>query len=167
MLTYSRFSVTFGDANAKLASQRRAEVQIKFAHIHRGLYIDRLDLLFEDAKLQKRLLITRSLSAMIGDEPEYHAMRPKGPYIPQKRVQRDPETDVIPGIPPPALQAIRYVQRLPHAPIPGHLARILASGSLTYREKEFATSLLPRVLDSSTYNQYFKLLIWAEEHRSE
>lgn len=141
---------------------------VTFTQKHLGVYSDRVELVFEDIKLRQRFIITRSLRAVVGNQTDYTALQPKEPYIPRKRTSPDPEIAVIPGDPPPALRVIPYVVKLPHAHIPDYVSHILSQGmSLAVTIKQIKASLLPRLFDEKSYGRYLKLLLWAEELRSE
>ena len=93
---------------------------------------------------------------------------------------------VVPGIPPAASSAVRYVVRLDEAVIPGRVLGVLRGpadaegeerkvgiGDGDGEEEEydvfyhFRWELLPTGLDSGTHAVHFKMLLWAEEFQSE
>jgi helicase MOV-10 len=151
----------------KLVFGRGTKVHLSFHHELFGIYEDRLELIFEDIKLRQRFLIARSVRAVVAG-PGYNDLLPKAPFIPRKRTSRNRTTNIEPGEAPPALGTIRYVVRLPDAPIPEYIAKMLSNGgSLSSIFSQFRTSILPRKLQDTTYGRHFKALLWAEEHRSE
>jgi helicase MOV-10 len=133
-----------------------------------GRYQDRLELLFEDTKLKKKFIITRALKAVVGDKNEHEKLQPKNPYVPRLVSKRSPVLEVVEGIKPPVTSVIPYVGQLPKANIPTRLKTILLSkdstAKITTRIKDV---FMPPVLDSKTYGQHFKYLIWIEETRME
>ena len=101
---------------------------------------------------------------------DYQALQYTAPYVPRTTSARDlvKKDQIVPGVPPPALEAIRYAVSLPHEPIPDRLWKTLYYNSiLSSAIKEVKRLHLPKTLDASTYGRFFKVLIWAEEFRSE
>ncbi len=150
-----------------MAYGREVPIAVVFKQTLRGSYTARLELWFQDTSLGQKFAIVRTASAIVGEKGDYERLRPTAPYVPKKRTTREPETAIIEGEPPAPLRYIRYVVNLPHSPIPGHLATALSQGSTAGIISHFKKSLLPRVLDSTSYGRHFKYLLWAEEHRSE
>lgn len=133
-----------------------------------GIYYDRIELIFRDTKLNQQFVIARSIKAVVGNPTDYAAMQPIAPFVPLKRIARDPEREVVDGEPPPALVVIKYVVKLGLYPIPSFIADTLSHpGALESIIRQFRASVLPRQLDTSTYGRFYKVLLWAEEHRSE
>jgi len=131
------------------------------------MYNARIEFVFEDTSLKQQFAIVRTLRAIVGDSAEYERLRPTAPFKPKKRTTRQSETEIVPGDPPPALNAIPYVVTLPFNPVPDRISSALSRGSTTEIIEHFRTSLLPNHLESDTYGRHFKYLLWAEEYRSE
>ncbi|THG94463.1 hypothetical protein EW026_g7017 [Hermanssonia centrifuga] len=162
------FSIGLDGTSQRVVYGKGLEFSVVFKQEYMGVCTDRVEFIFEDTKLKKRFLIARSLKAIVGNKAEYNAMQPKAPFIPRKRTRRDPETDIIPGDPPPALGTITYVVKLPQFPVPERMSYVLShGGALTNIVRQFRASVLPKTLDDATYGRHFKVLLWAEEHRSE
>ena len=140
---------------------------VTFRQQFRGRFDDRLELIFEDAALRQRFAIVRPVRAVVGSRADYEAMKPKSPYVPRKRTQRAPETDVVPGVPPPSQKIIPYVGLLPHARIPHRISSSLEKGEGRRAVAFFRQSILPVQFTSETHGRYFKTLLWAEEFRME
>jgi helicase MOV-10 len=124
-------------------------------------------LVFEDAQVNKRFVITRGLSAIIGNKEEYERLKPTAPYIPRPRTLREPEKSVVEGERPPAMGAVPYVVPLPKADIPARLAAALGTGSVKQILKDVKSIFLPKEFNSETYGRHFKYLAWIEEFRAE
>ena len=146
---------------------RDVHVKVDFKHTLRGSYGARLEFWFQDTTLNQKFAIVRTASAIVGNKEDYDRLRPVAPFVPRKRTTREPETTIIEGVRPAPLGYVRYVVSLPESPIPGHISSALSQGSPDGIVSYFRKSLLPRVLDSTTYGRHFKYLLWAEEHRSE
>lgn len=158
------------NATQKLTSRAPIQLAIGFKQPHISRYEDRLELVFEDTQLGKRFFITRTLKAIAGNKAEHEALQPKTPYIPRTRSTRTTisEQDVVEGVKPPALNAIRYVVLFPKANIPTHMHNILAGSETTAKVTATVRKVfMPQVLNSDTYVQHFKNLLWAEEFKSE
>lgn len=164
------FLVPHLNAAQNLTSRTPIQLAIGFKQPHIGRYEDRLELVFEDTQLGKRFFITRTLKTIVGNKAEHEALQPKAPYIPRTRSTRTTiaDQDVVEGVKPPALNAIRYVVLLPQAKIPTHMHNILASSETTAKVTATVRKVfMPQVLNSDTYGQHFKNLLWAEEFKSE
>lgn len=164
------FFIPYLNAAQNLTSRTPIQLAIGFKQPHIGRYEDRLELVFEDTQLGKRFFITRTLKTIVGNKAEHEALQPKAPYIPRTRSTRTTiaDQDVVEGVKPPALNAIRYVVLLPQAKIPTHMHNILASSETTAKVTATVRKVfMPQVLNSDTYGQHFKNLLWAEEFKSE
>ena len=75
--------------------------------------------------------------------------------------------EVFEGVAPPALNAIRYVVKLPPSDIPKNLSVVLSTGSTSDVIGRVRRMFVPNTWDSSTYGRHFKYLIWIEEYRME
>ena len=166
-ITCVSFSIVPRAFPVRLVNGRRVEVTVSFSQQNLGVYDDRVELLFEDTALRQKFVIARPIKAIVAS-PEYRDLQPKAPFVPRKRASRDRELEVVPGDPPPALGAVRYVVPLPHNRIPPYMTKILSSsGSLAATIRQFRGSILPGTLQDTTYGRHFKALLWAEEYRSE
>jgi helicase MOV-10 len=109
----------------------------------------------------------RPVRAIVGSQADHDLLRPKAPFVPRKRTTRKPVTEVLPGISPPALNAIPYVVKLSLADIPKNLSQTLSTGSLSDVVGRVRRIFLPKAWDSATYGRHFKNLIWIEEYQME
>ncbi|KAL4247257.1 DNA2/NAM7 helicase family protein [Abortiporus biennis] len=142
-------------------------LSVSFSHSYRGSYATRIEIVFEDTSLRQRFTIVRNVKCLVGEQAEYEALKPVAPYKPKKRNARQPEIDVVPGIAPPSLNAIKYITKLPQFLIPEPVSKALSRGSTEGIIEHFRTSLLPSRLAETTYGRHFKYLLWAEEYRSD
>lgn len=122
-----------------------------------------MELIFEDTQLQTHFVIVRTLSAIVGNKTDYDMLRPTAPYVPRYRGNRQPATDVVEGVMPPAVRAVTYVVELPHAPIPSSLLSTLSTGSQSQILTRVKSVYLPRTFDTQSYARFFKHLLWIEE----
>ena len=167
MWTFARFSVQVAGLPCNVRYGRDHRVNVHFRHSLRGSYGARLELWFEDTKLNEKFAIVRTAAAIVGNKEDYDRLLPVAPFVPRKHTTRDRETTIIEGVRPASLGYVRYVVSLPESPIPGYISSALSQGSPDGIVSYFRKSLLPRVLDSTTYGRHFKHLLWAEEYRSE
>ncbi|ETW81078.1 hypothetical protein HETIRDRAFT_385786 [Heterobasidion irregulare TC 32-1] len=133
----------------------------------RGRYEDWIEITFEDITLGHRFIFVRSLKAIVGSKADHESLKPIAPYVPQEARKRAPETDVLPGDPPPATNAIKWVASLPKAPIPASISSILSTGSVSDMIMKLKRIVLPESLNLDSYSVHFKSLIWVEENRME
>ena len=153
-----------------VTSRAPIQLAVSFKEHFIGRYEDRLELIFEDTQLEKQFIIARSLKAIVGNKAEHEALQPKTAYVPRTRSTRRiiPEQDIVEGVKPPALNAIRYVVPLPKATIPTQLHNILASSETTAKVVSTVRKVfLPQDFNSDTYGRHFKQLLWVEEFKSE
>ena len=147
------FSVTSLSTAQNLTSRNPIQLAIAFKQLHIGRYEDRLELVFEDTQLKKRFFITRTLKAIVGNKAEHEALQSKAPYVPRTRLTRNviAEKDVVEGVKPPALNAIRYVVLLPKAKIPTHMHNLLAGSETTAKVTATVRKVfMPQVFNSET-----------------
>ncbi|KDR68388.1 hypothetical protein GALMADRAFT_78731 [Galerina marginata CBS 339.88] len=164
----SAFSAAFQGATRNITSQNSVRIVVTLKQTYIGRYEDRLELIFEDTRLKKRFVIVRTLKAIVGNKAEHEAMRPKAPYVPRTRSTRKRILEVVEGIRPPALTAVRYVVPLPKANMPTQLQFVLAGSESTSRcTSHIRKVFLPASLTSNTYGRHFKLLLWIEEFKME
>jgi len=161
-----RFSFS-GQTGRTIISGRPVALRVTFCQNYAGRCQDRIELLFEDKQLQTRFLITRPLLGVVGDKADYELLKPTAPYVPRNKSKRQSETKVVEGVMPPSLNAIPYVGKLPHAPIPPQLISTLSTGSAAHILSRVKTVFLPPTFDSQSYARHFKYLLWIEEHRAE
>jgi helicase MOV-10 len=169
-LNLPSFSVAHLSTAQNLTSRNPIQLTIAFKQTHIGRYEDRLELVFEDIQIKKRFFIARTLKAIVGNKADHEALQPKAPYVPRTRSRRNviAEKDIVEGVKPPALNAIRYVVVLPKAKIPTHLHNILAGSETTAKVTATVRKVfMPQVFNSDTYGRHFKHLLWAEEFKSE
>lgn len=130
----------------------------------RGRFDDRVELVFEDASIGQRFTITRTLRAVVGIQEDLDALKPIAPYIrPKFRRQDAGDKNITEGIKPPALAEIEWVVKLPMFGIPAEVFRALAAGSREDKVNRVRATLLPAVLNSSTYLRHWRTLLHLEE----
>ncbi|KAF8869388.1 P-loop containing nucleoside triphosphate hydrolase protein [Infundibulicybe gibba] len=163
---YSGFTVTVEGVGRAITQYRPINLRIEFQSSYIGRYEDRLEVVFEDIALKKRFMISRPLRAIVGNPEDHEALKPRAPYVPRSRTVREAETDVIEGVPPPSMEGIRYINRLPLAIIPTDLSSLLSNNSsLSETIRKMRRLYLPSSLNGDTYGRHFKHLIWAEEYK--
>jgi helicase MOV-10 len=164
-----RFSVAFEGIGRQLSSLHPLRINVKFREEYIGHYQDRIEIQLEEKRLKKAFNISRMVYAIVGDPSLREQLKPRQPYIPRIRGPREPETRVIGGVPPPSLQAIPYVSRLPTADIPKHLLSSLAASSTPSTEnvQMIQDTYLPKLFDAQSHGRHFNVLVWIEEHKME
>lgn len=145
---------------------RDFHIMVNFKHSYEGKYEDRLEIILEDLSIHQQFAIVRPLRAIVGNKTDYEQLRPKAPYVPRKRTARDPEVDIVPGVPPPATSKTKWATKLPFADIPKGLSKILYSGrSDPDVAAEVRRTRLPARLDAESYPRHLHELLWAEEYK--
>ncbi|EMD34731.1 hypothetical protein CERSUDRAFT_54531 [Gelatoporia subvermispora B] len=138
---------------------------ITFRQNNVGRFYDRIEFTFEDTLLKSRFVIIRTVKATVGSSADYELLRPVAPYVPRKRVARNPETELVPGVPPDTLRSIKYVVPLPDAEIPKWLSSLLSQGARSSVTSRIRQSALPASLTSETHGRHFSNLLWVEEYQ--
>jgi helicase MOV-10 len=163
-----RFSVHSATLKTCITSRQSVSVFFTFTQSYIGRYDDRIEFFFEDTRLRQTFLISRQLRAIVGNEADHNALRPVAPYVPRERKTRAPETTVVPGVAPPAINTIPYVVALPRAIIPNHLLDLLRSSKpLDQQIADVKRLYITGPLSTESYARHFKHLLWIEEHRME
>ena len=167
MITTGSFRVTFAGPT-QVVYGRPLLVPFVFVQTRRGIYTDRVELAFQDTRLNQKFTITRALRATVGEQAAYAALQPVAPFVLRKRTARAVERDVVAGEPPPALNAIPYKTKLPQSYIPDRMLPLLSSRtSIANTVAQLRDSFLPREFNNETYGRHYKTLLWADEYRSE
>ena len=152
-----------------LAAGSTVKVEVSLSGIGlRGRMEDRIEMIFEDSHMKKRFPITRLISATIGSQEDYKALRPQTPYIRPKRkaFEEISETVRVPGVLPSSVTDIKWAVRLPEFKMPTAL-RTMAFGDGTIKEiVSNVQAVLPNQLDCNTYGRQFGNLLWIEEERA-
>lgn len=163
------FSAVIEGTGRQLSSLYPLKINVKFQEDYIGHYQDRIEIELKEKRLKKVFSISRMVYAIVGDPLIHERLKPSQPYIPRIRGPREPETQVIQGVPPPSLQAIPYVSRLPAADIPKHLLSSLAASPTASTEnvQMIQDTFLPKLFDAESHGRYFNILVWIEEHKME
>jgi helicase MOV-10 len=154
-------------ASRAVRSASPIEFCITFTSSFRGRFQDRLEFIFEDHSLDQRFVIIRSIRGIAGERSDHELLQPTAPYVPRKWMPRAQEINIIPGIRPPALNAIPWVISLPDAFVPKNLSDAVSSGEVKDILERLKRSFLPVVFSSDTYGRHWKYLLWLEEIRME
>ena len=162
-------------------------IAFKFNERSIGRYEDRIEFTFEEVRhsITEQFVITRPLQVIVGSRADHETLRARAPYAYKSQQRYEDgrsvrtETDagvipgnvqVVPGIPPPSVEAVKYTMPLPRAEIPLKLLEILAgfnAGVSLRHQIQASRAFLPGVLTTVTYVRHFKYLLWVEEHRTE
>ncbi|KAG8896554.1 hypothetical protein FRB99_008838 [Tulasnella sp. 403] len=126
-----------------------------------GIYDDKIELVFDDARGQTRFAIIRTVKAIVGVRAEQELLAPSAPYVPPQPRLKEVETNVVEGIKPPALAKIVWAKPLPPAEVPQSITE-MAEGSTGEVVRKFVR-MLPQMVDVETYGRQKKTLLWLEE----
>lgn len=163
---FERYIITpLSSASCTIRYAQETRIVVTFRQGYEGRAEDRLEITFEDPALRQRFMIIRLLKATVGNKAEYDAIKPTAPYVPKKRTKRTIEREVVPGVPPPAVEVTKWVVRLPPAFIPSSITSVLFSGIVTNIIEQLKRTVLPSTLDIASYARFFKTLLWIEENQ--
>jgi len=126
------FSVHF-TAN-KIIYGQETRLTISFTQSYRGRYHDRAEILFEDTQLGKEFVIVRPLRVIVGSREDYAALRPTAPYVPRRRTNRPPATEVVPGVVGPFRPQTKFYSNMARRP-PSPTQQL--NGGFPYRRLRF------------------------------
>lgn len=152
----------------RITPRATINLDVKFSpRDERGRFEDRIELIFEDLHLNRKFAITRRVRATVAVKADYEALRPNAPYVRPNRKFEEPMQEIIPGIAPPALSAIRWKTRLLQYPIPpGLVETAFGNGTSAEIAARIRQAFLPNTLDSRTHGRHFGVLLWVEEERA-
>lgn len=150
-----------------LSSTRPATVTVSLARRDVGRYQARLELGLENMTTKKRFVILRPVQVIVGDSQLHQQLKAKAPYIPRRPATREPEMNVVQGVKPPALSVITYTTQLPRPEIPPHLSKTLNASSSPWHAQKIKDMFLSLPLHQENHGDFFKILMWIEEHRME
>jgi helicase MOV-10 len=112
-------------------------------------------------------VITRQVVALVDNKDDYEAIKPIAPYVQKLWTRRCDEEDIVPGVKPEAFAQIKWVVPLDKAEIPRNLARILAAGNEESIVDNLRRHFLPAKFEEESYSRHFRVLLHAEEYRTE
>jgi helicase MOV-10 len=151
---------------ALLPANRPLTIQVQFHQFNiRGHYEDRVELVFFDISRNLRFTIVRSVQAIVGVKADQELLGPTAPYVRPETKPRDPEGEVIPGVPPDALAAITWKVSLPRYPVPDKISEAVMMGSTEQRIKRARQTLLPQSFSCQTYARHWHTLLHIEEEQ--
>ncbi|EAU82805.2 RNA helicase [Coprinopsis cinerea okayama7 len=200
----SGFSVKAADFDAPISSSNPAIVEYTFQRFHIGRYEDTIELLFQLLRssssqppgkfIIRRTITTTLLPSESSSLTLYKSLLPSSAYVPRNTRRGGlGQVEVVGGVPPPALKAIRYVVPLGEAEVP-QLVRAILDDSLSTtldddtdsvvedgevphdRPRGFKTTTQklaqirkfhPPTFDIQSYTKHFKSLLWYEEVKSD
>ncbi|KAG8870410.1 hypothetical protein FRB97_009799 [Tulasnella sp. 331] len=128
-----------------------------------GHYDDRLELVFADPVTLYRFVIARPIQAIVGVKADHEALKPTAPYVRPAPRPREPELQIVEGIQPPALARIVWKVMLPFADIPAYVWSALGQPSMADTLRRIQNTLLPSLLQPTTYAKHWKVLLWLDE----
>jgi helicase MOV-10 len=158
-----RFTATYQSSEIMYADEK--EIFLTFCSSDRGRFQDRIELSFYDPAHTKRFVITRRISAIVGDKEDYEAIKPTAPYVPKHKKVREKVGTIDEGPKPPAIAGIAWAVKLGSYDIDKTLARYLNMDDWKERMK-CIRSMLPREVTCETYARQFHTLLHIEEHKA-
>jgi helicase MOV-10 len=132
----------------------------------RGRFQDRLELMFYDTVTLRKFAIVKPLSIIVGNKEDYEILKPIAPYIPKKKLQREPIKQVTPGEPPEALAVVKWTAKLLPYELPKALKTILDMPVVKERIRLLRSGFVPRGLSSESHARWFHVMLFIEEHQS-
>lgn len=133
---------------------------------NRGRFQDRLELVFFDVTGQKQFAIVKPLFVIVGNKSDYEDLKPTAPYIPKKKIQREPVKELTHGERPPALAAVKWIKKLPAFDYPKALKTILDMPTMKEKIRLLRSGFVPRELSSASHARWFHVMLYIEEHQS-
>jgi helicase MOV-10 len=122
--------------------------------------------MFYDAVTLRKFAIVKTITIVVGNRADYEALKPTAPYIPKKKVQREPVKEVTHGEPPEALAVVKWTARLMPYELPKALKTILDMPVVKERIRLLRSGFVPRELSSATHARWFHVMLFIEEHQS-
>ncbi|KAH9825185.1 P-loop containing nucleoside triphosphate hydrolase protein [Melampsora americana] len=132
-----------------------------------GKHVDTLEFYFEIPETRDTFKISRSLLAIVSDEALMAELKPVGSYVPSMWLPSTEIADeIVDGIMPPPLAAVRWTSSLPFYDLPRWVTRGLSStGGGIRKTISWAKNagVLPSELSLSTYSKWWQGILWIEE----
>jgi helicase MOV-10 len=117
--------------------------------------------LFEDYDTRHSFAIVRPVQAVVRVKDGRAAFQVTPPSFPNPA--GNTEEDVVPGVPPAALAAIKWEVTLPKADIPSNVWAAIDQPSIAGTIHQVQLTLLPQVLQFNSYAKHWKSLLWLDE----
>jgi len=141
------------------------EIFLTFCSTDRGHFQDRVELTFYDPAHTKRFVITRRISAIVGDKEDYGAIKATALYVPKHKIMREKVGSIDEGPKLRAIAEIAWKVKLGSYDIDKNLERYLDMDDWKERMK-CIRSTLPREVTRETYARHFRTLLHIEEHKA-
>ncbi|KAI0360350.1 P-loop containing nucleoside triphosphate hydrolase protein [Trametes cingulata] len=161
----SAFTASVSNGSKPLKAGRPVTIAVRFCQQHRGRYDGHLEVTFRETSTQRTFIIIRPLRAVVGDATNHQLLRPVAPYVRRGRAPWQQNGTIVDGERPPALDAVRWVTKLPSSPIPSGLNAIMVSGTTRNTLDQVRARYLPGTLGNDSHGQHFRVLLWLEEFR--
>jgi hypothetical protein len=167
LIPMSSFALSPSPTAVAMKSGSSFGVTITFdSKSERGRFNDRVELIFEDAKLRQRFCITRSIKATVGVSTDYEAIRAVAPYVRPKRARYEPMREIVPGVAPEPLAKFKWAVKLGTYDVPKDLAKTLSGKASKELAETVREVFMPGELSETTYGRFFGVLLWIEEERA-
>lgn len=122
--------------------------------------------MFYDAVTLRKFAIVKTVSIIVGNKEDYEILKPIAPYVPKKKVQREPIKEITHGEPPEALAVVKWTSKLPTYDLPKALKTILDMPVVKERIRLLRSGFVPRELSSASHARWFHVMLFIEEHQS-
>lgn len=162
-----RFSVTLIGNSGLIRSQMDQRLSVVFHPLYAGQYEDTLELLFVDARIKQRFVITRRVEATVGSREDHEHLRPTAPYVRRQPALFQLNGPINTSIRPPVWTSTKWVTRLPEYSPPTNLIRAAYGPAAHSHKKALANvkDILPRTLNETNYGRYLQILLYVEEEK--
>ncbi|KAH6887860.1 RNA helicase [Coprinopsis sp. MPI-PUGE-AT-0042] len=175
-------SSTRADAHGKMFSARlngksrvirpnsSRSVSVLFHPGYEGKYEDTLELVFIHLDLKRTFLITRDVTATVGDREDHEQIRPSAPYTGPRvapRFRINP-SQIIASLRPPTWTKTPWKDRLPEYKVPQRLIEV-AFDTKTRNKNTIRTNvkqLMPAAMNLHTYSIWWQTLMYLEEEQT-
>ncbi|KAG8994428.1 hypothetical protein FRB90_000435 [Tulasnella sp. 427] len=136
---------------------------------NRGFYQDQVEFSFERLADGTKYTITRALAATVTVEAHRRQLAPIAPYVRPRRHRRNLfKGSITDGTRPSNFerQKTAWIYRIPDFKVPAELNVIFEEGPVDSRVERLKLERLSSELTATTYSEFWKTLLWAEEHQA-
>jgi len=141
---------------------------VTFHPSYPGRYEDVIELVFWDRKERRRFIIHRRVSAIVGNKEDHELLKPKSPYVRQrKRIPLRIDGPIKKSLRPVTWTKTKWTTTLSRFEVPMQVTDVLYKRGIRSRKEtlELVKGLIPSAFTAATYGKRFQLMLYLEEEQ--
>ncbi|KAF5356601.1 hypothetical protein D9758_008284 [Tetrapyrgos nigripes] len=143
-------------------------LNITFHPSYAGRYEDTIELVFWNRQQKQRFVIHRRVFAIVGNKDDYELLKPKSPYVRQrKRIPLRIDGPIKKSLRPVTWTKTKWTSNLPRYEVPTQVTDILYKRGVRSRREtlELVKGLVSSAFTTATYGKHFQLMLYLEEEQ--